>query len=88
MRSRLAAIGEEVIPGRSTLEEFLGRRHVPAMRTCQAIVDRQANLSSKLSRATQLLRSRVEVEIEQQNRDLLATMNDRTRLQLRLQADG
>ncbi len=85
MRARLRAIGEEVIPGRSTLEEFLTRRHVPAMRTCTAIVDRQANLSRKLARATQLLRTRVEVEIEQQNRDLLTAMNERTRLQLRLQ---
>jgi uncharacterized membrane-anchored protein len=85
MRARLKAIGEEIIPGRSTLEEFLTRRHVPAMRTCQAIVDRQGNLSRKLARATQLLRTRVEVEIEQQNRDLLDSMNKRTQLQLRLQ---
>jgi uncharacterized membrane-anchored protein len=55
------------------------------MRTCQAIVERQANLSRKLARATQLLRSRVEIEIEQQNRDLLGAMNDRTDMQLRLQ---
>ena len=85
MRSRLKALGEEPMPGRVTLEDFLGRRHDPAMRTCQAIVERQANLSRKLARATQLLRSRVEVEIEQQNRDLLAAMNERTRIQLRLQ---
>jgi uncharacterized membrane-anchored protein len=85
MRARMRALGEVVIPGRSTLEEFLTRRHVPAMRTCQAIVERQENLSRKLSRATQLLRTRVEVEIEQQNRDLLDSMNKRTQLQLRLQ---
>jgi uncharacterized membrane-anchored protein len=85
MRGRLDVIGEQPVNGRSTLEGFLSRRHMPAMRTCQAIVDRQANLSTKLARATQLLRSRVEVEIEQQNRDVLAAMNERTRLQLRLQ---
>jgi uncharacterized membrane-anchored protein len=85
MRMRLRAIGEQVVPGRSNLEEFLTRRHVPALRTCRAIEDRQANLSRKLARATQLLRTRVEVEIEQQNRDLLDSMNERTRLQLRLQ---
>jgi uncharacterized membrane-anchored protein len=85
MQSRLAALGEEIVPGRPTMQEFLTRRHGPAMRTCQAIVDRQANLSRKLARATQLLRTRVEVEIEQQNRDLLDSMNQRTKMQLRLQ---
>ncbi|HJS60402.1 MAG TPA: DUF3422 family protein, partial [Pseudolabrys sp.] len=47
--------------------------------------ERQANLSEKLARAANLLRTRVDVEIEQQNRDLLRSMNERTRLQLRLQ---
>ena len=48
--------------------------------------DRQANLSVKLARAADLLRTRVDVELEQQNRDLLHSMNERTRLQLRLQS--
>ena len=52
----------------------------------ETIEERQANLSRKLSRAAQLLRTRVDVELEQQNRDLLTTMNERTRLQLMLQA--
>jgi uncharacterized membrane-anchored protein len=57
----------------------------PAMRTCVTTEERQANLSEKLARAANLLRTRVDVEIEQQNRDLLRSMNERTRLQLRLQ---
>jgi uncharacterized membrane-anchored protein len=85
LAARLKALGEDSMPGRPSIEEFLSRRHGPAMRTCQATVERQANLSRKLARATQLLRSRVEIEIEQQNRDLLTAMNDRTDLQLRLQ---
>jgi uncharacterized membrane-anchored protein len=48
--------------------------------------ERQANLSHKLSRAADLLRTRVDVEQQQQNRNLLASMNERTRLQLMLQA--
>ena len=58
----------------------------PAMRTCITTQERQANLSQKLARTANLLRTRVEVEVEQQNRDLLKSMNERTRLQLRLQA--
>jgi uncharacterized membrane-anchored protein len=58
----------------------------PAMRTCTAMEDRQANLSIKLARAADLLRTRVDVELEEQNRDLLRSMNERTRLQLRMQS--
>jgi uncharacterized membrane-anchored protein len=58
----------------------------PAMRTCITTEERQENLSRKLARTANLLRTRVEVEVEQQNRELLKSMNDRTRLQLRLQA--
>ncbi|KPF45636.1 DUF3422 family protein, partial [Rhizobium sp. AAP43] len=57
----------------------------PAMRTCQSIEERQANLSRKLSRATGLVRSWIDVELERQNSDLLATMNRRAEMQLRLQ---
>ncbi len=38
-----------------------------------------------LTRAANLLRTRIDVEIEQQNRDLLAAMSERARMQLRLQ---
>jgi len=55
------------------------------MRTCRSVEERQANLSRKLARATQLLRTWVDVEVEKQNRDLLASMNKRARQQLRLQ---
>ena len=82
---RLEAIGESPHSGLSTLTSFLSRRMGPAMRTCQMLEERQENLANKLMRAANLLRTRVDVEIEQQNRDLLGSMNERTRLQLRLQ---
>ncbi len=43
-----------------------------AMRTCQSVEERQANLSRKLSRATGLVRSWIDVELERQNADLLS----------------
>jgi uncharacterized membrane-anchored protein len=85
VRQRLAIIGEEPVGEGATIAAFLERRVAPAMRTCQTTQDRQADLSRKLTRAANLLRTRVDVELERQNRDLLAAMNDRTRLQLRLQ---
>ena len=85
VRARLEALREEAAPGELSMASFLARRLAPAMRTCQAIEDRQAMLSRKLARATTLLRTRVDVELEQQNRSLLQSMNRRARLQLRLQ---
>ncbi len=85
VQQRLVAVGEQSWQDYSTFESFLARRMAPAMRTCQVTADRQSDLSQKLSRAANLLRTRVDVAIERQNRDLLQSMNDRTRLQLRLQ---
>jgi uncharacterized membrane-anchored protein len=82
---RLEAIGEEPVAGWPTLQGFMSRRVAPAMRTCQMLEDRQANLSRKLTRAANLLRTRVDVEIERQNKDLLTSMNRRAKMQLRLQ---
>jgi len=83
---RLQTIGERKVGGLPTWSAFLARRMAPAMRTCVTTEERQANLSRKLARAANLLRTRVDVALEQQNQDLLQTMNARTRMQLRLQA--
>jgi len=85
VQNRLSAIGEESVESWSTLASFLSRRMAPAMRTCEVLQERQTDLSLKLNSAANLLRTRVDVAIERQNRDLLQSMNDRTRLQLRLQ---
>jgi len=85
VRERLEALDEQAVPGHDTWAGFLKRRVAPAMRTCRSVEERQANLSRKLTRATTLLRTWVDVEVEKQNRDLLASMNNRARLQLRLQ---
>ena len=82
---RLQTVGERKVEGLPTWSSFLARRMSPAMRTCATTEERQANLSEKLARAANLLRTRVDVEMERQNRDLLKSMNERTRLQLRLQ---
>lgn len=82
---RLEAIGEEALPNIPTLAAFLARRLTPAIRTCASTEERQENLSRKLARAAQLLRTRVDIELESQNKDLLSKMNDRFQLQLKLQ---
>ncbi|MDQ0468791.1 DUF3422 domain-containing protein [Labrys wisconsinensis] len=85
VQGRLAAIHGEAAAGGETFDSFLSRRMTPALRTCAAIEARQASLSSRLARAAQLLRTKVDIELERQNRDILSTLSERTRLQLRLQ---
>ena len=85
VQERIRSLGEVAVAGYETLGSFLEKRLAPAMRTCQSVEERQANLSRKLSRATGLIRSWIDVELERQNSDLLATMNKRAELQLRLQ---
>ena len=82
---RIRTIGKTGVPDAKELGAFLSNRLSPALRTCRSIEERQANLSRKLARAANLLRTRVDVEIEQQNRILLSSMNRRAKLQLRLQ---
>jgi uncharacterized membrane-anchored protein len=71
VQQRLDAIGESPLSGWPSLAAFLSRRMAPAMRTSQMLEARQVELSSKLGRAANLLRTRVDVENERQNRDLL-----------------
>lgn len=85
VRARLASLRERPIDGLQTMTAFMDRRLMPAMRTCFSIEERQADLSSKLMHAANLLRTRVDIDVEEQNGNLLKAMNERTRLQLRLQ---
>lgn len=85
VQSRLSIIEGSEITDYPTWSSFLARRMAPAMRTCETTKDREVTLSVKLARAADLLRTRVDVEIEQQNRDLLHAINERTGQQLRLQ---
>jgi uncharacterized membrane-anchored protein len=85
MQRRIAELREVRLPGLQTFQEFLDRRVVPAMSTVSAAADRQESLSGRLARATQLLSTRVDVTREKQNLAVLASMDRRAAVQLRLQ---
>jgi len=85
VRRRIEELREERIEGLQTIAEFMDRRLAPAMRTCESVGERLEAISTRLGRVSALLRARVEVALEAQNRDLLASMDRRARLQLRLQ---
>jgi uncharacterized membrane-anchored protein len=82
---RIEELRESRISGLPTFFEFMQRRLLPAMNTCEAISRRQEELSARVARNSQLLRTRVDIELERQNQELLAQMNSRAKLQLRLQ---
>jgi uncharacterized membrane-anchored protein len=82
---RIAELREDRIEGLQTIGEFMERRMAPAMRSCQAIATRQDRLAERIARTTSLLRTRVDIAMEEQNRNLLRSMDRRARLQLRLQ---
>jgi uncharacterized membrane-anchored protein len=85
VRARLEILNERAIEGQQTIREFLDRRLAPAMRTCLTSQGRLDALSQRLGRCANLLRTRVDIALERQNRDQLATMNRRAQLQLNLQ---
>ncbi len=82
---RVAELRERRLPGTQTVEEFMGRRLAPAMATIESIGRRELELSERVARASRLLSTRVDVARERQNQELLASMDRRARLQLRLQ---
>lgn len=85
VQTRLTQIRQLRIQGLQTFSEFLERRLLPAVNFCSATAEQLNALSERMARVGSLVRARVEVQIEVQNRDLLASMDRRARLQFRLQ---
>ncbi|MCK0512123.1 DUF3422 family protein [Aromatoleum buckelii] len=85
VRQRIEDLREVRLDGYPPIREFMDRRLAPAIATCATMARRQEDLSGRIARNSQLLRTRVDIEIERQNQELLAQMNRRAKLQLRLQ---
>ena len=83
---RIIDIDETALAGMQTIGEFMNRRLTPARSTCEWATRRQDALSQRVSRISNLLRTRVEIEQQQSSQALLATMNSRQDLQLKLQS--
>ena len=85
VNQRITSLREERLRGRQSFAEFMMRRYEPAMRTVKSAERRLGAMSERSIRAANLLRTRVDVERSAQNQDLLASMDRRSDLQLRLQ---
>ena len=82
---RITALRETRFAGRQGFSEFMMRRYEPAMRTVQSSERRLKTMSARAIRASDLLRTRVDVERSAQNQAILASLDKRADLQLRLQ---
>lgn len=85
VKARIEELRETRIEGTPTVEEFMERRLAPAMHTCDAVSTRQEALGRRIADSNDLLRTRVGIVQELQNRRILESMNARAAQQLRLQ---
>ncbi len=85
VKQRIEALRETRTDARQTFAEFMMRRYDPAMRTVQSTDGRLKTLAERAQRAAELLRTRVDVVRSRENQALLASMDRRADLQLRLQ---
>jgi len=85
VRTRISELREKRIAGIPPIEEFMARRFTPAVATCATVSQRLHDLSERVAQASGLLSTRVDIARECQNQALLASMDRRAKLQLRLQ---
>ncbi|WP_085318027.1 DUF3422 family protein [Derxia lacustris] len=85
VQQRLADLFDEPVAHLMGIGPFVQRRLMPAMATIDATVHRMNQLSERVSRTSALLRTRVEIQTELQNQDLLRSLGNGQRMQLHLQ---
>ncbi len=82
---RLRVLDEKRYAGMQLIREFLNRRYLPAIRTVESAQARLLRRLEQVDRASDLLRTRVDVARQAQNQGLLESMDRRAETQLRLQ---
>ena len=82
---RIEVLREQRVADHQTIGEFMARRYDPAMRTVDSVAERLRAMSGRAARASDLLRTRVDVARSAQTQVLLESMDRRADLQLRLQ---
>lgn len=85
VQRRIEELREVHVHNLQTLREFMDRRLQPALQTCAWAARRQQALSERISRVSNLLRTRVEIEQQLSSQALLDAMNRRQKAQLMLQ---
>jgi len=85
VEERLDQLDSRPVVGYASLADFTQRRFRPAMNTCIATTERIARLEKGTEQLASLLRARVDTHIENQNAQLLRSMERSISSQVRLQ---
>lgn len=82
---RLRQLRESRIEAHLRLSDAIRRRLDPAMRSCEALLARQQKIAERIGNITELLRTRVDLTLQDQNGAVLRSIDARANAQLRLQ---
>lgn len=85
MFNNIDELREDEVSGHLTLQEFIGRRVGPAVKTCESVAARLEDLSRRIDRVSDMLRTQVDLSIQGQNQELLSSMDRRSKIQLMMQ---
>ncbi len=83
--SRMAELREERVEQRQRICTFIDRRFQPAVRVVQAAERRLSEVTERVGLVGDLLRTSVQVQLEEQNAELLRSMEERARVQVHIQ---
>ncbi|WFU05550.1 DUF3422 domain-containing protein (plasmid) [Rhizobium sp. CB3171] len=83
--SRMIELREERVEERQRICTFIDRRFQPAVRFVHATERRLSEVGERVSLAGDLLRTTVQVQLEDQNASLLSSMEERARVQVHIQ---
>ena len=78
-------LNEEKLGGLQRLQTFVERRLGPAIRTFGALRGRLEDISQRVDRIAELLRTEINVHMQLQNSEMLAGMNHSAKMQLKMQ---
>ena len=78
-------LNEEKLGGLQRLQTFVERRLGPAIRTFSALRARLEDISQRVDRIAELLRTEINVHMQLQNSEMLAGMNHSAKMQLKMQ---
>ncbi|MEL0072367.1 MAG: DUF3422 domain-containing protein [Rhodobiaceae bacterium] len=85
VQARLASLGEAAYDARISVGGFLERRLGPAVTTYESTARQRDDLADQVEKLSTVLQTRIELDLQRQNAELLHSLNSGTERQLRLQ---
>lgn len=85
VQARLASLGEAAYDARISVGGFLQRRLGPAVTTYESTARQRDDLADQVEKLSTVLQTRIELDLQRQNAELLHSLNSGTERQLRLQ---